>query len=311
MSSVTDTEWIVEQRLAWRSELLSSGLLLGTPVDGVYGRSARFEDALLAVSLAVNRLGADQHAERVAFPPILPRVTYDRSGHLSSMPELLGSVSAFAGSERDHRAVLERQAHGESWADGFASTDVVLTPAACYPVYPMCSGQLPAEGRTFEIVGQCFRHEPSIDPMRQITFRQHEIVRVGTPEQVQVWRDVWFTRIPEFIDALGVPFRLDVANDPFFGRTGRLMAASQRDQALKFEILVPTFGEEFETAVASLNAHRDHFTHAFSIHAAPGEDAHTACFGIGLERITLAMFKFLGSNPSDWPSSVRSLLNET
>ena len=151
MSSVTDTEWIVEQRLAWRSELLSSGLLLGTPVDGVYGRSARFEDALLAVSRAVNRLGADQHAERVAFPPILPRVTYDRSGHLSSMPELLGSVSAFAGSERDHRAVLERQAHGESWADGFASTDVVLTPAACHPVYPMCSGQLPAEGRTFEI----------------------------------------------------------------------------------------------------------------------------------------------------------------
>ena len=307
----TDPEtptWITTQRLAWRNELVADGLLLRTPVDGVYGRSARFEDVLLAVSLGVHRLGADQNAERVAFPPILPRATYDRSGHLSSMPELLGSVSSFNGSERDHRAVLDKQAHGEAWADGFASTDVILTPAACYPVYPMCTGQLPAEGRVFEIVGQCFRHEPSVDPMRQITFRQHEFVRVGSPEQVQSWRDVWYTRIPEYVERLGVPFRLDVANDPFFGRTGKLMAASQREQALKFEILVPTFGEDHETAVASLNAHHDHFSHAFDVHSHDGSVAHTACFGMGLERMTLAMFKFLGNSPADWPSSVRDLL---
>lgn len=302
------TEWITEQRRAWRDELVAAGLLIGTPVDGVYGRSALFEDVLLAVSRGVHRLGADQQAERVAFPPILPRATYDRSGHLSSMPELLGSVSSFNGSDKDHRLVLEKQAHGESWSDDFASTDVVLTPAACYPVYPMCTGQLPPEGRVFEIVGQCFRHEPSIDPMRQISFRQHEFVRIGSPDQVQTWRDVWYVRVPEFVERLGVPFRLDVANDPFFGRTGRLMAASQRDQALKFEILVPTFGHDFETAVASLNAHRDHFSHAFDIHTDTDQDAHTACFGMGLERMTLALFKFHGNDPADWPASVRDLL---
>jgi seryl-tRNA synthetase len=307
MSEVQKHDWITSERLAWRDRLVADGLLIATPALGVYGRSSRFEDVLLAVSRGVHRLGDDQNAERVAFPPILPRVTYDASGHLSSMPELLGSVSAFTGNDRDHRTVLERQAHGESWSDDFTPTDVVLSPAACYPVYPMCTGQLPDEGRVFEIVGQCFRHEPSVDPMRQVTFRQHEFVCVASPEQVQTWRDVWFTRVPEYVEKLGVPFRVDVANDPFFGRTGRLMAASQREQALKFEVLVPTFGDEFETAVASLNAHRDHFTHSFGIEAASGE-AHTACFGMGLERMTLAMFKFLGHDVSSWPSSVRTLL---
>lgn len=300
-------DWITTERLAWRERLVSDGLLIATPTPGVYGRSSRFEDVLLAISRGVHRLGDDQNAERVAFPPILPRATYDKSGHLSSMPELLGSVSAFTGSDRDHRLVLELQAHGESWSDGFTPTDVVLSPAACYPVYPMCTGRLPHEGRVFEIVGQCFRHEPSIDPMRHVTFRQHEFVRVATPDQVQMWRDVWFTRVPEYVEKLGVPFRVDVANDPFFGRTGRLMAASQREQALKFEVLVPTFGDEFETAVASLNAHRDHFSHAFGIEADEGE-AHTACFGMGLERMTLAMFKFLGHDVATWPSTVRTLL---
>ena len=69
----TMTDWITTQRLAWREELVANGLLLRTPVDGVYGRSSRFEDVLLAVSRGVHRLGADQGAERVAFPPILPR----------------------------------------------------------------------------------------------------------------------------------------------------------------------------------------------------------------------------------------------
>jgi hypothetical protein len=36
-----------------------------------------------------------------------------------------------------------------------------------------------------------------------------------------------------------LPFDVDVANDPFFGRAGRIMASSQRDQGLKFELLVP------------------------------------------------------------------------
>ena len=59
--------------------------------------------------------------------------------------------------------------------------------------------------------------------------------------------------------ALELPFDLDVANDPFFGRAGRMLAASQRDQELKFELLVPINSDEKPTACLSFNYHQDHF----------------------------------------------------
>jgi hypothetical protein len=35
------------------------------------------------------------------------------------------------------------------------------------------------------------------------------------------------------------PGGVDVAHDPFFGRVGQVMAVSQLQQALKFELLIP------------------------------------------------------------------------
>ncbi len=66
-------------------------------------------------------------------------------------------------------------------------TDLVLTPAACYPVYPAIAarGPLPPGGVTVDAGGAyVFRHEPSGDPARLQMFHQREIVRIGEPETV-------------------------------------------------------------------------------------------------------------------------------
>ena len=89
-------------------------------------------------------------------------------------------------------------------------------------------------------------------------FHQREIVRIGEPETVAAWRDAWRDRALELLRGLGLDADFDVATDPFFGRSGRMLAASQREQALKFEILVQIAGPE-PTAVASFNYHQDHF----------------------------------------------------
>ena len=39
-----------------------------------------------------------------------------------------------------------------------------------------------------------------------------------------------------------------------------------------------------------------------------GEVAHSACFGYGLERITLALFATHGMDVAGWPGEVRSAL---
>jgi len=102
--------------------------------------------------------------------------------------------------------------------------------------------------------------------------------------------------------------RPDVANDAFFGRAGRLMSMSQREQQLKIEFLVPVFGDEHPTACASINYHQDHFGELFHIHTADGERAHSSCIGFGLERCTVAMFAAHGTDLDRWPARVRARL---
>ena len=100
-----------------------------------------------------------------------------------------------------------------------------------------------------------------------------------------------------------------IANDPFFGRGGRVMVATQREQALKFELVVPITSTETPTAVVSCNCHLDHFGRAFGIRSADGETAHSACIGFGLERIALALLRRHGLEPDKWPAKVRGVLN--
>jgi seryl-tRNA synthetase len=161
----------------------------------------------------------------------------------------------------------------------------------------------------FVEAGGCwvFRHEPSHDPARRQMFHQHELVRIGEPDPVAVWRDEWADRGLALLRGLGLDARLENANDPFFGRRGRMLAAGQREQALKLEILVQIAGPE-PTAVASFNQHRDHFGSTYEIELADGSIAHTACAGFGHERIVLALLRTHGLDPSEWPQGVRRRL---
>jgi seryl-tRNA synthetase len=86
------------------------------------------------------------------------------------------------------------------------------------------------------------------------------------------------------------------------------MKATQREQGLKFELVVPITSRERPTAVASSNYHLDHFGLAFDIRTADGAVAHSACIGFGLERIALALFSTHGMDPDLWPHDVRSVL---
>jgi len=60
-------------------------------------------------------------------------------------------------------ATYDAGVRGEDWMDRQAPTDVVLTPAACYPLYPMIArrGTLAPQGALFDLKSYCFRHEPS------------------------------------------------------------------------------------------------------------------------------------------------------
>jgi seryl-tRNA synthetase len=291
-----------------RDRLVDAGLLIPTGVDGLYGRNAVFERVLHAVDVQACLLGADEQPEVLEFPPFLTREAFDRIGYVQTFPQLAGTVFSFSGGEREHTALMQTIADGESYSSALTQTELALTPACCYPIYPSATGQLPEAGRVFELRTYCFRHEPSVDPMRMQAFRQREHVRLGTAEQVQEWRERWFQRVPKFFGELGIDVSTDVANDPFFGRAGRLMASAQLEQELKYEFCIPVHHDDHPTACASLNYHQDHFGELFDIRAGDGSTAHSSCIGFGLERCAVALFARHGTDVDSWPRSVRSRL---
>src|SRR6185503_8363911 len=197
---------------AFRDELLRHGLLISMGVDGLYGRSGLFEQVVEGINRAFSRVGDADAPEVMRFPPGIGRGQLEQSGYLRSSPQLVGTVHSFTGADRDHRAMLEMMDKGGDWTAGQKTTQVALTPAACYGVYPAIAarGRMAETGALVDVYTYCFRHEPSIDPARMQMFRQREHVRLGTAAQALDFRRLWMERGQALIGSLGLPFAVDV-----------------------------------------------------------------------------------------------------
>jgi seryl-tRNA synthetase len=297
----------MDQQTSLLDRLFETGLLIETGVEGLYGRSGRFEDIITRFEALIDRVGGGDGAEAIRFPPGMNRAHFEGSGYMKSFPQLAGTIHSFCGNELDHMNLLQCMETGEDWTKTQEGTDIVLTPAACYPLYPTVAkrGALPEGGGLFDLQSYCFRREPSNDPARMQLFRMREYVRMGTPEQVMAFRNDWMERGKALMASVELPVEIDVANDPFFGRAGRMMKNNQRDQNLKFELLIPITSTTKPTACMSFNYHQDHFGKGWEINTADGEVAHTACVGFGLERIALALLNHHGLDIDAWPAPVR------
>jgi seryl-tRNA synthetase len=277
-------------------------------VRGVYGRGSDFEHVIERFDALVSKEGAKLNPEVMRFPPIFSRANYEKIDHINNFPDLMGSLHTFTGGDKEHRAMLEKFQQKEDWSRDLAASQVMMTPAICYPLYPTVAGTLPEGGIRVDLQGYAFRHEPSDDPARMQIFRMHEFVRLGTPDQALEHRNFWLEKGVEVFNSVGLPVEPVVANDPFFGRGGKVQKAIQREQALKFELLNPICSEDKPTAIGSCNYHLDHFGSVFDIKTAEGAVAHSACVGFGLERIALALFKKHGFRLEAWPREVRDVL---
>jgi seryl-tRNA synthetase len=300
----------MDMQVSFLDRLFESGLLIDTGVDGLYGRSGEFEGVIAAFERLIDTFGGADGAEAIRFPPGMNRAYFEKSGYMKSFPQLAGTVHSFCGNDHDHLGLLQCMEEGKDWTKTQQATDIALTPAACYPLYPTIAkrGPLPATGGLYDLQSYCFRHEPSRDPARQQLFRMREYVCMGTETHVTEFRQTWMDRGVEMMKSVGLDVEIDVANDPFFGRAGRLLANNQRDQNLKFELLIPVTSQINKTACMSFNYHQDAFGAKWGLNLEDGSVAHTACVGFGLERIALALFAQHGLNTGEWPEHVRKAL---
>jgi seryl-tRNA synthetase len=278
-------------------------------VDGVYARTGLYEDVVERLAALITEYRVPE-AEILRFPPVMSRSDLEKSGYLKSFPNLLGCVCALSGTDAEINAAAQRHETGGDWTTSLAPADLVLAPAACYPVYPLVAarGALRHGGLVFDVACDCFRREPSRQLDRLQSFRMREYVRIGTAEEIVAFRTQWIETGQAIAGKLGLPCHIAPANDPFFGREGRMKAVSQIQQALKFELLVPIYGADRPTACMSFNYHRDHFGLTWDIQDNAGAPAHTGCAAFGMDRLAVAMFATHGLDPSAWPADVRSAL---
>jgi seryl-tRNA synthetase len=288
---------------------MAAALFRPMGIDGVYARTSLYEVVVEHLSSWISRY-REPATEVLRFPPVMSRHDVEKSGYLKSFPNLLGCVCALHGSEGEIRAAADRFEAGGDWTASLAPADLVLSPAACYPVYPLVAhrGPVPTSGLLFDVACDCFRHEPSRHLDRLQSFRMREYVCVGSPPQVTSFRERWIERAQALADELGLPAQVAPASDPFFGRTGRVMAVSQLQQSLKFELLVAIRSAEDPTACMSFNCHLDHFGSIWGLRDEVGEIAHTACVAFGIDRLAIALFRQHGLDLQRWPATVRSTL---
>jgi seryl-tRNA synthetase len=307
------TESLDFARKAFRDELVEARLLIPLGLDGLYGRGAGFEAIVDGIDRIVRAKGEAVHGTApttLRFPPVFSRNAFERTDYIASFPNLTGAISTFTGDNKAHRALLADREAGNSWDGHLESAGTMLVSAACHPSYATLEKVLPEGGRLLDVYGYCFRHEPAIDPARMQAFRMHEYVIIGSSEQAQRHRDSWVEHGLDVLDRLGLDAAPAPANDPFFGRVGKMLAANQLEEELKTELIVRLYGDlDDGTAIVSSNCHRDHFGATFAIATADGAVAHSACVGFGMERIALAMLRTHGIESASWPAELRTTLS--
>lgn len=246
------------------------------------------------------------------FPTLIPARYLERVNYFSSFPHSLSFVTHL----REDLDVIDHFAqhatcdqHGLAVPmESFSKIQNLLSPAVCYHLYfALADKPLPNGKVVATAVGNCFRYEAinltSLERLWNFTMR--EIIFVGPKDFVLENREIGRQRMSKSLEEIGLAYRVESANDPFFIGEFRKQAAFQSAFQLKFEIRARLPFKNSTLAVGSYNYHQDFFGRSLAISLPDGTPAHTGCVAFGLERIAFAFLAQFGLDPENWPSAVR------
>jgi seryl-tRNA synthetase len=284
------------------SGIFSLGPLLTRLIDYFESRFLELADSFGAAPYRFPTLIPAQYLERVnyfhAFPHSLTFATHLR--------EDLDAIDHFA-----QHAACDQQGLN-SPPESFARVQALLSPAVCYHLYfsladrPLPGGQIAATA-----VGNCFRYEAInlVSLERLWNFTMREIIFVGPKEYVLENREKGRQRMERTLEEIGLAYRVESANDPFFIGEFRKQAAFQSAFQLKFEIRARLPFRDSTLAVGSYNYHQDFFGRTLNITLPDDSPAHTGCIAFGLERMAFAFLAQYGLDPHNWPAAVRESIH--
>ena len=258
------------------------------------------------------KLADSFEASPYRFPTLIPARYLERVNYFRAFPHSLTFVTHL----REDLDVIDAFAqtaccdeHGlKTPPDSFAQIQTLLSPAVCYHLYfALADKPLPGGKLAATAVGNCFRYESvnltSLERMWNFTMR--EVIFVGPKDFVLQNRETGRERMRGFFEEIGLAYRVESANDPFFIGEFKKQAAFQSAFQLKFEIRAALPFKQGTLAVGSYNYHQDFFGRSLNITLPDGSPVHTGCIAFGLERMAFAFLSQYGLDTAKWPEAVR------
>jgi seryl-tRNA synthetase len=267
-----------------------------------------FEDRFIELAEHFN-------AKPYRFPILISARFLDRVDYFSAFPHSL----TFATHLREDLDVIKQFAEKATYeedglnapSDSFSRFQTLVSPAVCYHLYfsladrPLPDGKLVATA-----VGHCFRYEStnltSLERLWDFTMR--EVIFVGAKDFVLEKREESRLFMQKVFEDIGLAYRVETANDPFFVGEFRKQVAFQTAFQLKYEIRASLPFKDATLAVGSYNYHQDFFGRHLNITLPDGSPIHTGCTAFGLERVAFAFLSQFGLDVKDWPQPVREAM---
>ena len=293
-------------------ELLARGEL-HQEAQGIYALGPLLASLIDYFERRFVELGEAFGAQPYRFPTLIPARYLERVGYFRAFPHSLSfathlrtdldAIDHFA----EHAACDE---HGVLTvpSESFAQIQTLLSPAVCYHLYFALADQpLPGGKVVAAAVGNCFRYESSnLTSLERLwNFTMREVIFVGDKEFVLHNREQARLHMQNVFAEIGLAYRVESANDPFFIGEFRKQAAFQSAFQLKYEIRASLPFKASTLAVGSYNYHQDFFGRHLNISLPDGAPAHTGCVAFGLERIAFAFLAQFGLDQQGWPEIVR------
>ena len=185
---------------------IAEALFLPTGVDGVYARTAIYEEVVGGLDALISR-HREPDTEVLRFPPVMSRRQLEKSGYLKSFPHLLGCVAASAAARRKSAPRSSAARRVSDWTRRWRR------PISCWPRRPAIRSirwrraaararERPDRSTSPAIASAASRRAISTACSRSACANMSASAR---PKRSMRFADAWMARAPGFAEQLGLP----------------------------------------------------------------------------------------------------------
>lgn len=282
---------------------------------GMFMFQGEFLQVFNSINQKVKQLSQSFMAQEQEYPALWPVELLKKINYFEEFPQQIIMCGSVTPTKQSRERIARKYSNSKAYetvdlAQDFDPAIFGLQAAVCDCCYYAMQDKENVKDASYTCYNKVFRNESSqtggLD--RLTNFSVRDIMFVGSDTYVLDMRQQVFNMLEGFVRQLNLSCILETANDPFFASDVISKSVFQYAKKLKHELLFDLPEAEKKMAFGSVNLHLDFFGKSFNITQPDGTYSHSACVGIGLERITYALFCQHGSQFDAWPIETKRYL---